>query len=202
MTRRSLDVGHLPTMAFGPRDPLWWGVIGLIAIESTMFALVIATYFYVRGNHAEWPPQGLSLETQWAGLAGVGLLLVSAFTMHQTNKAALEGKLRPIRRWLIITTVLGLGFLVLRFFEFKGLTFRWNTHAYGSVFWTSLGLHTMHGVASNLENLVLLALLFRGPVEKKHLVDTHMNGIYWYFVVFGWLPLAAILYLDPLLARS
>jgi cytochrome c oxidase subunit III len=202
MTRRSLDVGHLPTMAFGHRDPLWWGVMGLIAIESTMFALLIATYFYVRGNHAEWPPADLPGAVQGAGLAGVGLLLASAATMHQTNKAALEGKLRPIRRWLIITTVLGLGFLVLRFLEFKGLHFRWNTHAYGSVFWTALGLHTLHGVASCLENLVLLALLFKGPVEKKHLVDTHTNGIYWYFVVFGWVPVAAILYLEPLLARS
>jgi cytochrome c oxidase subunit 1/cytochrome c oxidase subunit I+III len=41
-----------------------------------------------------------------------------------------------------------------------------------------------------------LALLHRGPIEKKHLVDLEVNGIYWYFVVLSWLPIYVILYLD------
>ena len=60
-------------------------------------------------------------------------------------------------------------------------------------------MHTMHLIAGLIENALFLALLYIGPVEKKHLVDLEVNGIYWYFVVFSWLPLYAILYLDGLI---
>ena len=43
MTRRpALDVSELPHVALGHRDPLWWGVVGLMAIESTVFATRLA----------------------------------------------------------------------------------------------------------------------------------------------------------------
>ena len=38
-----LDVSDLPAFAFGARATLWWGVWGLIAIEGTMFGLLIAS---------------------------------------------------------------------------------------------------------------------------------------------------------------
>ncbi|HEV7518004.1 MAG TPA: hypothetical protein VGR07_17025, partial [Thermoanaerobaculia bacterium] len=54
-----LDVSELPTVVFGSRAPLWWGLIGMIAIESTMFALLVVTYYYLRGNAQVWPPHGV-----------------------------------------------------------------------------------------------------------------------------------------------
>jgi hypothetical protein len=44
MTVRTLDVSHLPTTGFGPRMTLWWGMIVFIAIESTVFAMLIVSY--------------------------------------------------------------------------------------------------------------------------------------------------------------
>jgi hypothetical protein len=84
--------------------------------------------------------------------------------------------------------------LLLRAIELSNLPFRWDSNAFGSLFWGVLCLHTMHLVAGNAENVLFLALLYRGPVEKKHLVDLEVNGIYWYFVVLAWLPLYAIFY--------
>ena len=51
----ALDVGHMPTFAFGTRSPMWWGTMGLVAIESTVFALTIMTYFYLRSHASVWP---------------------------------------------------------------------------------------------------------------------------------------------------
>ena len=56
----ALDVSHLPTCAFGHRDPLWWGIILAIAIETTAFAIGWATYLYLRMQEATWPPWGWS----------------------------------------------------------------------------------------------------------------------------------------------
>src|SRR5205823_4653051 len=55
-TRQVIDVSALPDYAFGPRAILWWGVLGLIAIEGTLFVLVIGSYFYLRLYVPDWPP--------------------------------------------------------------------------------------------------------------------------------------------------
>jgi cytochrome c oxidase subunit I+III len=92
--------------------------------------------------------------------------------------------------------VLGALALVFRALEFRYLPFRWDSNVYGSVFWGALVLHTLHLGSGVLESLLVDVLLFKGPVEKKHLVDIEVNGIYWYFAVFAWVPQFCILYLE------
>jgi cytochrome c oxidase subunit I+III len=196
----TIDVSDLPTFAFGPRDALWWGVVGLIAIESTVFALAAVTYSYLRGGAIEWPPPGAEMP-HLVGTVNLVLLIASVFPMHLANRAALRGSLRPMRTWLLVASVISLVCLVLRGFELSGMTFRWNHHAYGSIVWTIYGLHTLHLLTSCGENLLFLTLLYRGPVEEKHRLDLRLNGLYWFFVVASWLPLYAILFWDPGLFR-
>src|SRR3954470_20606547 len=52
----ALDVARLPESSFGTRAPLWWGNTLLLFIETTMFALLAATYFYLRMDFEQWPP--------------------------------------------------------------------------------------------------------------------------------------------------
>ena len=54
--RPAIDVSGLPTTAFRVRDPLWWGVVGIMCIEGTMFAIMAGSYFYLRGGAQLWPP--------------------------------------------------------------------------------------------------------------------------------------------------
>jgi cytochrome c oxidase subunit 3 len=194
--RPTLDVSHLPTHAFGARDPLWWAVVLLVAIEGTMFVLLLISYFYLRENSPEWPTAGIGTHDLALGTASALCLFAAAPTVHMCNRAALREDIPGMRRWLLAMTVLIAASLVLRLFEMHGLPFRWDEHAYGSVFWTILGLHTFHLVTTTGENLLLLGVLFRGPVEAKFPVDVHVSGVYNYFVIASWLPLYAILYLE------
>lgn len=197
MTRRPvIDVANLPSVSMTSREPLWWGVAGLIAIESTMFALLFASYYYLRGSAVEWPPPGSRLPFA-LGTANLLVLLLSAGTMHLVNREALHHRLRPARRWLVVTTVLSLAALALRSFELHSMSFKWNEHAYGSVVWLTMGLHLFHLLASNGENLLFLGVLFKGPVEEKHMLDLRLNGMYWYFIVASWVPFYGVFYLDP-----
>jgi cytochrome c oxidase subunit I+III len=196
-----LDVSELPTVVFGSRTTLWWGVTGLITIEGTVFAIVAATYFYLRGGAVEWPPPGVSQPPLALTTAFLAVLLASLAPMHWTNKAALRGDLRGIQIWLAVTTVLGAACLVMRGFEFSLLSYEWRSHAYGSVVWTILSLHTLHLLTSIGENVLFLVLLAKGPVEDKHLLDVTVNGLYWFFVVAAWVPFYFILYMDPGLFR-
>jgi cytochrome c oxidase subunit 1/cytochrome c oxidase subunit I+III len=197
MSERVLDVSKLPAVASGPRATIWWGVLGLLAIEGAMFGLLVATYFYLQRNFQSWPPPGTPAPDLAAGTANMALLLVSLWLMRTAQRAALEERRRPIWIALAICIVIGAASLALRALEFNAMHCRWDTHAYGSVVWTTLGMHTGHLIASTLENVLLALLMLRGPVERKHFVDVNVNAVYWYFVVIGWLPIYMILYFSP-----
>ena len=52
-----LDVSRFPQHAFGSRDLMWWGTAGFMVIEGTMFAMVLATLFYLKSiGGKDWPP--------------------------------------------------------------------------------------------------------------------------------------------------
>jgi heme/copper-type cytochrome/quinol oxidase subunit 3 len=48
---------------------------------------------------------------------------------------------------------------------------------------------------------VLAALFFfSAPLEGRRYVDVAENGMYWYFVVWSWVPIYALIYLMPRLS--
>jgi cytochrome c oxidase subunit 3 len=198
----TIDVSGLPTTAFGHRAPLWWGVILLIAIESTAMSLLLVSYFYVRGNYDVWPPTPTSPVVLRLAIVQAILLALSMAPMVRCVRAARGEQLRPTRLWLIIATALGAAMLIVRGFEFAYLPFRWDEHAYGSIFWMVLGLHVTHLLTGVLENLMMIALLFKGPVEQKHFGDIEASALLWFFSVLEWAPAFAILYLEPLIFSS
>jgi cytochrome c oxidase subunit III len=201
VNRRTLDVAHLPTAAFGSRDPLWWGIVLLMAIEGTMFLLLIGSLYYLRADASSWPPSDVPLLVRSLAAADLVLLLASAAPIHFANVAAERGDLRRMRVALAAAIAVAIANLVVRGVMADRIPFRWDTHAYGSVFWMFFFLHTIHVTTNVVEGGVMLATLFKRPLEEKALVDVHATGIYWYFVVVSWIPCYAALFLDPALAR-
>lgn len=199
MIRQRLDVSGLPSHSFGTRVPSWWGAMGVVAIESTMYALLFASYLYIRQQYETFPPTRIPRAVLVLGTIDLAVVLLSAWPMHLVDEAALEADLRGMRRWLAVNTAAAAAVLVLRVFELRWLTFRWDSHAYGSVVWCVLGLHFFHVASGVLENLVLLRLLWRpAKMEKKHLADLRLNGLYWYFVVGAYALIYPLLFLDPI----
>lgn len=196
MNASVLDVSGLPPYAFGRRDPRWLAVVLLICIEGSVFGLMLFTYFYTRTRLPVWPPTAIGLRERAFGAGVLLALVVSAATTMLINRALYRGNLKRAQLWLGVTTGLSLLALLLRSLELSGLPFRRDSNVFGSVFWGTLCLHTMHLIAGNLENLLFLLLLARGPLEKKALVDLEVNGVYWYFVVASFVPIYAVLYLD------
>jgi cytochrome c oxidase subunit 3 len=197
VSARHLDVSTLPPVAYGPRTTVWWGTVGLLAIEGTMFGLLVATYFYLRLDAARWPPGGTPAPALGAATTNVVLLLATLAPMIVAHLAALREQRRPVWIALAVCVLAGLGSLVLRGFEFAALGCRWDSHAYGSITWTILAMHTGHLVTSTLENVLLALLMLRGPLERKHFVDANANAVYWYFVVASWVPLYLLVFWGP-----
>jgi cytochrome c oxidase subunit III len=192
-SRESLDVSDLPSYAFSHHSPMWWGTLGMIAIEGTVFALVIASYFYLRSHQATWPLTALPPDLLW-GTLNTAIMLGSVVPNHFAKKAAEAHDLHGVRLWLAVALVFGAAFLAVRVMEFAGLNVRWDSNAYGSVVWVLLGFHTAHLVTDYLDTAVLEVLFFTGPLDGKRFVDVSENSFYWYFVVWAWLPIYFVIY--------
>lgn len=196
MSTKTIDVSGLPRHAFGARSILLWGVVLLVCIELTAFALMLASYATVRQLEVEWPPTGPSRGSTIAAALEAVILAVSVWPTVRCAQAARRLERRGTMRWLAVATGLAAAFLVLRIVELRWLPFRWDLHAYGSVFWVTVGMHTMHGVAAVIENLLLLAALgLHHPLEDKEYVDVYVSAIYWGLVVGSWWIVGGVLYL-------
>jgi cytochrome c oxidase subunit III len=189
----AIDVSQLPSFAFSHRSPMWWGTLGMMAIEGTVFALAVATYFYLRSHSDTWPMTAPPPDLLW-GTLNTAIMLVSAIPNHLAKKAGERYDVPGVRLWIIVGLLFGAAFIAVRVMEFAALNVRWDSNAYGSIVWTLLGLHTVHMVTDWLDTLVLGVLFFTGPLEGKRFVDVSENSMYWYFVVWTWIPIYLVIY--------
>jgi heme/copper-type cytochrome/quinol oxidase subunit 3 len=188
-----LDVEPLPTFGFGQRSPMWWGTMGLVAIESTVFALAIMAYFYLRSHAPAWPMSRLPPDLLW-GTLNTAIIVLSMIPNHFAKRAAERLDLPKVRLWMLVCLLVSVAFLVVRAFEFTTLNTKWDSNAYGSAVWMLMGLHTTHLITDAYDSLVLTVLMYTGPLEGKRFVDVSENAGYWYFVVLSWIPIYAVIY--------
>jgi heme/copper-type cytochrome/quinol oxidase subunit 3 len=194
---RTLDVGALPPGAFGSRSLMWWGTMGIVVIEGTVFALAIGSYFYLRTRMPVWPPDGVAPPDLRWGTVNTVVLLASLIPNELAKRAGERIDLRGVRLWMVVCLVFGVAFNAIRVFEFAHLNVMWDRDAYASIVWLLLGLHTTHIATDFFDTLVLAVLMFTGPIEERRFVDVEENAVYWYFVVVAWLPIYGVIYWAP-----
>jgi len=195
-TRRTLDVSALPEYAFGHQGMIWWGTVGFMVIEGSMFVMALIAYFVFRTRVAAWPPALANPDLRW-GTLNTLVLLASLVPNHLTKLAAEKFELGKVRVLLLVCLVFGIAFLVIRAFEFGSLNVSWQSAAYGSIVWFLMALHTTHLLFEVGEDAVITALMFTDHVEPKRFVDVSENAFYWYFVVLTWLPIYVTVYFAP-----
>src|SRR5436190_2021335 len=133
-TRSVIDVRNLPDGAIDHRSPIWWGNALLLIVETTMFAVAIATYFYLRMNFEQWPPP---LTTRAVpifhpvpdaryGTITLVLVLATAGAMIWADRAALRLEHRGAQQGTLLVNFLGIGAIIARWYEFRALQFRWD----------------------------------------------------------------------------
>jgi len=189
----AIDVRALPSFGFGQRSILWWATWGLIAIESTVFALAAVAYFYLRSQSAQWPPTEPPPALLW-GTLNTLVLLASLLPNAWTKRRAEALDRRGVQIGMSVCMLFSIAFLLVRWLEFTALNCRWDGSAYGSIVWMLLGLHTLHLITDTWDSGVLTVLAFSGPFEAKRFVDVSENAMYWFFVVASWLPIYAVIY--------
>lgn len=191
-----LDVSDLPSVAFGPSNTTWFANLLYMTIEGTMFALMWASYFYLRTRVQEWPPGHLAPDLRY-GVASAVILLISVIPALWVQKRAPLADRAAIRIGLIVLAAFALLATLVRVFEFTTLNCRWSDDAYSSTLWVLIGMHSGHLVTELIETLVILAIAFTPKMEGTRLADAAINSDYWYFVVITGLINFFFIYVFP-----
>lgn len=191
-----LDVSEMPSFGFGHRSLMWWGTQGLMLVEGTVFALCVAAYFYLASQAQRWPPTGPAPDWSWGTVHSV-IALISLWPNHRAKAAAERLDLKRVQLWMVLLLTIEFSMLAVRLMEFRHLNVAWDDDAYGSVVWMLMGLHTLHLITDTFDSAVLAVLTFTHRMEGKRYVDVSENALYWYFVVWSWLPIYAVVYGAP-----
>ena len=178
----------------------WWAMVFVIVTEATLFAVLLASYFYFRfGADGPWPPDGIVDPKLLKPTIMTLFLIASSGTVWFAERGVRRDDMRSLRLGLLATFALGIGFLGLQALEYRELLreIHPSTNAYASAFFTITGLHGAHVIAG----LLLLAwtqfFAFRHAYRSEEHVAVQVSALYWHFVHVVWLFLFLALYLSP-----
>jgi cytochrome c oxidase subunit III len=192
-----VDTPMLPVYVRGPKSVIWWGMIGLIAIEIVVFSGLIAMYFWLRLMNPAWPPEGIDTKSLVLPTINTVVLIASGVAMVVAKRAIVRGDQLVLKLGQVVALSLGVVFLVLKYIEYSGYDYDWATHAYGSITWTITGAHSAHVVSVVMKGLVVLAMSLRGMFRPDRHLAFEVSTLYWVFVVVIWLPLYFTMYISP-----
>lgn len=197
MKRTILPSDDLPDRLSGGQAPTWWGMLLLVAIESTVFATLFASYIYLRLGASEWPPAAIGLPDVTLPLVNTGVLAASSVAVLWAVRSLKRGDQRQLKIWLGIGIVLEVIFLVIKIIMSRNFGEGWQTSSYSSIFWSISGLHTLHVIVAILMAGTAMVLALRGYYTPERRLGMQAVSIYWQFVAIVWVPLLFILYLLP-----
>lgn len=191
-----LDVRALPDYAFGHRMPIWWGTVFFMVIEGSGLLMLIAAYLYLFSQNTDWPPVG-RLPDPTPGAVLALLMLASELPNTWVKRVFKRFDVRKARLGLVLMSLIGIGCLLIRVWEFRIFHLHWSVNAFASMLWALLLTHTLHLVVDVAETCIMAAASFLAPLDARRFVDFMENAEYWDFVVLIWLPVYGAMYWLP-----
>ncbi len=174
-----------------------WGMSFFITTEACLFIAMFFAYYYTDKINSQWRTE-IPPKLHYA-LPMLAVLLISSAVLYWGEQQVKRQRYGAARTALIGTILLGLGFLVLTYYEdmehLQHLTPR--TDAYGSIFYAIVGLHGVH-VVFGLTMMIWLLMVPRWePALYTPHRPYHNVAMYWHFVDTVWFFVVVLLYVVP-----
>ena len=119
-------------------------MVVLIMTEGMVFAILLASYFFLRAAANEWPLEGIEAPELTLALPFSFVLWGSSIPIFWAEASIRKGRIGRFKAGMAISFVMGLSFLLFTLYDFEELTFGWRDNAYGSIYYTIVGLHALH----------------------------------------------------------
>ena len=174
------------------------GTIIWLASELMFFAGLFAMYFTVKAqNVGVWPPAPTHLDVGYS-LPFTVILVASSITCQMGVFAAEQGDVFGLRRWYVLTFVMGLIFVLGQVNEYHTLVTEHGTtlasSSYGSVFYITTGFHALHVTGGLIAFILLISRTFLSRFTPAQATAAIVVSYYWHFVDVVWIGLFAVIY--------
>lgn len=174
------------------------GVLVALAGVAMMFTALTSAYIVRGGTWNDWRPIAIP-RMLWVS---TGIILLSSLAFEVARRALKSGRTVAFQRWLLVTVVLGLGFLATQLMAWRelaaaGVYLASNPHS--SFFYVLTGAHGLHLLGGILVLDYLLLRSWRGRSEengaRKRQRVVNAAALYWHFMFGVWIYLFLLLFL-------
>ena len=195
-TKVTVDASELSRLT-PHTHPLWWGVLGAVAIEAAVVANLLTSYFYLMAQNENWPPEGIDTpDLLWATIV-LAILPLSSVTMWWAGKGADAGRKTQLALGVTASVALACLALLFRGLQMAEFDLKWSDHAYGSILWAITGFHFTHVVSAILGTAVVAVLGWMDYFTPERQLGVVVDTLYWYFVAGVFVPIYLVLYWAP-----
>jgi cytochrome c oxidase subunit 3 len=172
------------------------GFLFFMVSDLVLFSSFIFAYLYLRNTGQGWPPPGAPKLDLALTALNSGVLFASGATMHFALENWKHQHFSKFCNWLVVTIVLGLGFLTGQIIEYHDLAVGWGSSGiFGASFFTLTGMHGFHVFCGIIYLTVLLLQTLQGKYTFSRYTGLTLGTLYWHFVDVIWVVLFSIFYL-------
>ncbi|PEK96777.1 cytochrome c oxidase subunit III [Bacillus mycoides] len=166
--------------------------------ETVLFASLFGTYLALKNSTNGGPTSQEMFQMPLVFIMTM-LLLTSSLTSVYAMYYMKNFNFKKMQLWLLVTVLLGLGFLGFEIYEFYHYTHEFKhtmrSSAFGSAFYALVGTHGLH-VLFGL--CWILTLIFRNAKRGLNLYNApkfYVASIYWHFIDVVWVFIFTVVYL-------
>ena len=171
-----------------------WVALASIAM---MFTALSSAYIVRSASSNDWYP----LVMPRVLLASTAIILMSSGTLEVARRNLKASMVSGYSRWLLITALLGLAFLVSQLIAWRQLRAQGvylSSNPHSSFFYLLTAAHAVHLFGGLLALLYLLlrvrTLLVNGGIDVRKKAAADAVSIYWHFMDVLWIYLFLLLF--------
>ena len=153
-----------------------------VASEAMFFMAFFGVYASTYAAQPVWPPPDVPLLPIAWPTAAVAVLLVSGATIALSVRAAMRRDSRGAARWIGVTVLLAVAYIVLSLIGNRDLGFGIHDGIFGSLFYVTTGLELAHVVGGIVLLMMVVSQALAGELAIRR-DPAQVAGIYWAFVV-------------------
>ena len=202
MTTRAIALRRRPPLfrrVFVGEEPMTtglWGMVFLIFSEVMFFAGLFSAYVALRGNALEWAPTNGAepLKAEFRPIFFAILLVSSSIPMQYAAVAIRTGHRRGMQIGMVLTLIMGLGFIINTGVEWTQTGFGIGDGPYGATFYILTGFHGAHVIGGLVFISVLYLRSLLGHFDARRNTAVEAASMYWHFVDAVWIGLFTLIF--------
>ncbi len=169
---------------------LWLFIVSVVMIFAGMTSAYI-----VRQSEGNW----LEFELPDVFWYTSATIVLSSISIQWAYFSAKKDSFNNLKIGLIITTILGVAFLVGQWYSWEALVDRdvyFVGNPAGSFLYVFTGLHAIHLISGVIFLIIVLISSLRNKIHSQHMVQMEMCVTFWHFLGGLWLYLFMFLLLN------